>query len=180
MANYREAARLVAGAALVYGVVAACSAGGAGARATLAPDAGSASGAAGVQGAGGSAGAGSLDGALDALADAVSEPVPDAVAADGGGGAGNPGPTIITAQCVVKVPQTGGLPDAYYAVANFPGKSIADLYGVRAYQELTKDIAGAPPGFSRNSVLPIIQFGQAAVLCGYDQATVADVVFWLP
>lgn len=178
MANLRDSARLLAGAVVVYGLVAACSSttdyvG------TTSPDAASAAGAAGAQGAGGSAGAGATDAAsdgfVDAVVDAISEPVPDAVAADGGGGAcACPAPTIVSAQCDFLA---GG---TYYARADFPGKSMAQLYGVRAYVLSSVSLQGAPVGYSGQPVLPILKDGQAAVNCGANPTNVTGVDFWLP
>jgi hypothetical protein len=105
-------------------------------------------------------------------------PVPNAMAA--GGGEGECGcapiepkePTIVEAECETGASGTPSL----FAVAEFPGKTTAELARVVALVEYADGIQKWPSGFVTQVGSPIIQDGSVAVGCGSTSAPGANAV----
>jgi hypothetical protein len=129
--------------AVVYLVMAACSAG---------------SGASGANG--------SDSGFVDALVDALANPTMDAKAGAPDANAGPTGPTVNTVACATGSTIDGG--GTYlYVEKSYPGKTVADLSAVRVVLNYPSSVAYLrPPGYDSQVTLPWIKDGSVAVLCG--------------
>lgn len=178
-----ETIRALLGAAGVYVAMAACSAsdGAAMRSALILLDGGI--GDSGAEGAGGSAGAapdGSIADALDDFADALTDPVKEAMADDGGSCScpPPPAPTIITADCSTQIKNGVGTVETW-AVASFPGKSVTDLARIVALPKFAASAQGGfPLGYETQAGWQtFLADGSAAVHCGN---TILQVTFVLP
>jgi len=157
---------LIAGCAVYVGM-AACSAADTGSQ-RLAGAGGSSAGTVSIGGTGG----GLVDSGLDAIADALTDPVGDADAAPS---------AVVTAQCDRTFRGAGASYDTLYAEAAFAGMGVNDLADVRVVLNYAE--AQQIPGYTAAASIPQLRPGFAAVLCGYDLASSvipSSVTFILP
>lgn len=158
--NVRRTLGVFASGTIVYGVVAACSAGG------------------GAGGGEASRDAGFFDALVrdaDALLDALVNPTPDA-------NAGPLPPTVNVEACTLVVPYGGS--NFLYAEHAYPGKTAVELSAVRAivtYPAGSPSTASWPPGYLTYSGTPYVKDGAVAVSCGVQGGAVAQsATFVLP
>lgn len=157
----REALKVLVGSAAIYAVVAACSAG-AGADWTDSA---------------GATGAGGADSGIADAWDAIANPVPDAQAADDSGSVEPPKPDVATVACE----QHGGL---YYAIKEYPGRSVIDLAGLRVVGKVKPsyaEMAKVPGGYTHGEPGLYLRDGAAIAYCGDTTVnTFTEVTFVLP